>query len=44
MENNQLIDNLMSDMLDIIENENLNNDCIQQELKNSQDTESLTFP
>ena len=44
MENTQVIDNLMSDLLDIIEKENLNNGCIQQKLKTSQDTESLLFP
>ena len=44
MENTQVINNLMSDMLDIIEKENSGDDCIQQGLKNSQDTEILLFP
>ena len=44
MENNQVINNLMSDMLDKIEKENSGDDCIQQGLKNSQDTEILLFP
>ena len=44
MESTQVINNLMSDMLDIIEKENLDYGFIQQELKNLQDIESLSFP